>query len=218
MKSWLKKSCGAPPRIFRMRTLNFLAAAILPALCIAPVCQASTLIMTTVTGFINFDSETLNYYDPANGFVPPGYRNSPGAQDSPTVKIVGGNEFGFQDDANLDVTSFSSNGFTFTDTTVSGGSNINLFMTDTAFTGVALISSTFSGLTYSISGDVISVEIPAFNGFDGQVFTASFDVSSTSATPEPSSLALLAIGAAGLAGLYKLRNKARPGRSRGRLA
>jgi len=201
-----------------LRTLNFLAAAILPALFLAPVCHASTLIMTTVTGFINFDSETLNYYDPANGFVPPGYQNSPGAQDSPTVMIVGGNEFGFQDGANLDVTSFSSNGFTFTDTTVSGGSNINLFLTDTAFTGVSLISSTFSGLRYSISGDEISVEIPGFAGVDGQVFTASFDVTSASGTPEPSTFALLAIGAVGLAGLRKFRNKARLGRARKQLA
>lgn len=191
-----------------MRKLNFLAAAILTVLCMAPMCRAG-LIGTTVSGFITFDGETLNYYNPSNGLVPAGYQNSAGAQDSPIVIIVGGDEFGFQDAANVDVTSFSSTGFTFTDTSESGFSfSINLALKDTAFTGVSLISSTFPGLTYSISGDVIKIHNPQFSVAAGQVYTASFSVSSASGVPEPSSFALLLIGTAGLGALRKLRTKA----------
>jgi hypothetical protein len=155
------------------------------------MCRAD-LIGTTVTGVLNFDGNPLNYYDPANGFVPAtGYQNSASNQDSSTVTIVGGNEFGFRDGANQDVTSFTSNGFTFTDTSFLGaGTNIALRFTDTAFGGVSELSSTFSGLTFGISGDVITVDIPAFTTTPGGVLSASFSVT---AVPEPSTLGMVGI-------------------------
>ena len=55
------------------------------------------VVGTTVTGSLDFDSDNINFYVPAIGFVPAGYQNSAGAQDSNTVVIVGGNEFGFDD-------------------------------------------------------------------------------------------------------------------------
>ncbi|MGA2878018.1 MAG: hypothetical protein ABSG13_03630 [Bryobacteraceae bacterium] len=189
-----------------MRALNFLVAAMLPALCLSPLCRAG-LIDTTVTGDLNFAAGTTNFYDPANGFVPAtGYSNSASNQDSPTVTIVGGNEFGYQDGANQDITSFSATGFTFTDTSFTGGgTNITLTFTDSAFTGVSELTNTFSGLTYGIAGDVITVNIPGFTTTEDGVLAASFSVTSTSEVPEPSGFPLLAIGAAGLIWLHKVR-------------
>jgi hypothetical protein len=140
-----------------------------------------------------------------------GVQNSAGAQDSNTVVIVGGNEFGFSDRLNTDVTSFSSTGFTFTDTAITAGANLNIILTltDPAFTGMSLISSTFPGLTFAISGDHITVNIPGLDASAGEVFTASFNVTSTSSVPEPPIHSLMLIGF-GLLGLMMARQK-RPG-------
>ena len=67
-------------------------------LCIMlPGSARADLVGTTVTGSLDFDADGLNFYNPAMGFVPAGFQNSAGAQDSNTVVIVGGNEFGFTD-------------------------------------------------------------------------------------------------------------------------
>jgi hypothetical protein len=164
---------------------------------VLPASARADLVGTTVTGSLDFDADGLNFYNPAMGFVPAGYQNSPGAQNSNTVVIVGGNEFGFTDPGNnTDVTSFSSTGFTFTDTSLSAGPNLNIILTltDPAFTGVSLISSTFPGLTFAILGDQITVDIPGLTASAGEVFTASFNVTSTSSVPEPSTYGLLLIG------------------------
>ena len=166
-------------------------------LCIVlPGSARADLVGTTVTGSLDFDADGLNFYNPAMGFVPAGFQNSAGAQNSNTVVIVGGNEFGFTDPGNnTDVTSFSSTGFTFTDTSITAGPNLNIILTltDPAFAGVSLISSTFPGLTFSISGDQITVDIPGLNASAVEVFTASFNVTSTSAVPEPSTYGLMLI-------------------------
>lgn len=180
-----------------MRSLFFLAL----ATSMSPICFAS-LIGTTVTGDLNFAGGTTNFYDPANGFVPAtGYQNSPDAKDSPTVIIVGGNEFGFEDGANLDVTSFSATGFTFTDTPIATTNNasITLTLTNTAFASVTEVTNSFPGLTFGVAGDVITLNIPAFSVTLGEPLAASFSVTSpTSPVPEPSSVALLLVGASWL--------------------
>ena len=161
-----------------------------------PTSARADLVGTTVTGSLDFDADGLNFYNPAMGFVPAGFQNSVGAQGSNTVVIVGGNEFGFSDGINTDVTSFSGTGFTFTQTSIIPGKNINIIltMTDPAFTGVSLISSTFPGLTFAISGDQITVDIPDITVSAGEVLTASFNATSTSAVPEPSTYGLMLIG------------------------
>jgi len=114
---------------------------------------------------------------------------------------------------NRDVTSFSSTGFTFTDTSITAGPNLNIIltMTDPAFTGVSLISSTFPGLTFAISGDQITVDIPAVNASAGEVFTASFNVTSTSSVPEPSTYGLMLIGLGFLGLMIAMRKRLGPG-------
>ena len=177
---------------------------------VLPASARADLVGTTVTGSLDFDADGLNFYNPALGFVPAGYQNSPGAQNSNTVVIVGGNEFGFTDPGNnTDVTSFSSTGFTFTDTAITAGLNLNIILTltDPAFTGVSLISSTFPGLTFAISGDQITVDIPGLNVSVGEVLTASFNVTSTSSVPEPSTYGLMLIGFGFLGFMMAMRKR-----------
>ena len=57
-----------------------------------------------------------------------------------------------------------------------------------------LISSTFPALTFAISGDQITVDIPDITVSAGEVLTASFNATSTSAVPEPSTYGFMMIG------------------------
>jgi len=180
-----------------LRTRFAFSIGFLGLLCLVlPASARADLVGTTVTGSLDFDADGLNFYNPALGFVPAGFQNSAGAQDSNTVLVVGGNEFGFSDGINTEVTSFSSTGFTFTQTSIIPGKNLNIIltMTDPAFTGVSLISSTFPGLTFAISGDQITVDIPDITVSAGEVLTASFNATSTSSVPEPSTYGLMLIG------------------------
>jgi hypothetical protein len=180
---------------------------------ILPAPARADLVGTTVTGSLDFDSDNKNFYNPAMGFVPAGFQNSAGAQNSNTVVIVGGNEFGFSDGLNTDVTSFTSTGFTFTDTAITAGPNLNIILTltDPAFASVSLISSSFPGLTFAISGDQITVDIPGLDASAGEIFTASFNVTSTSPVPEPSANGLALIGFGFLGLMLAMRKRLRLG-------
>ena len=197
------------------RTRFAFSIGFLGLLCLVlPASARADLVGTTVTGSLDFDGDGLNFYNPALGFVPAGFQNSVGAQDSNTVVIVGGNEFGFTDPGNnTDVTSFSSTGFTFTDTSITAGPNLNIILTltDPAFTGVSLISSTFPGLTFAISGDQITVDIPGLKASAGEVFTVSFNVKSTSSVPESSTDGFMLIGFGFLGLIMAMRKRLGPG-------
>jgi hypothetical protein len=197
-----------------LRTKFAFSIGFLGLLCLVlPATARADLVGTTVTGSLDFDADGLNFYNPAMGFVPAGFQNSAGAQDSNTVVVVGGNEFGFSDGLNTDVTSFSSSGFTFTDTSITAGPNLNVILklTDPAFTGVSLISSTFPGLTFAISGGQITVDIPGLNASDGEVFTASFNVTSASSVPESSTHGFMLIGFGFLGLIMAMRKRLGPG-------
>ena len=161
---------------------------------IGPLCHAD-LIGTAVTGVNSGVPFIDNFWDPANGLVPStGFQNSPSNQDSATVVIVGGNEFG-QINGGPDV-SFSSTGFTLTENLSHqfvGFGQYGITLTDTAFQNVNLIGNTFPGLTYAISGDVISIFIP-LTTVPPYDYSASFSVNS----PEPSGLVVVLLAAVGL--------------------
>lgn len=178
------------------------------ALCVAPAARGGAILGSTVTGDLNFNGFGTNYYDPANGFVPAtGYLNSAANFDSPTVVISSGlPTFGFNDTGNLDVADFSNGTqLIFTDTVEDSGGNssITLTFTDTAFSGITLASNNFSGLTYGIVGDVITINIPGNDSVTaGQVFTGTFNLASV---PEPSTFGMLAAGSAFLVWLRRKR-------------
>ena len=196
----------------KLRAKFVFSIGFLGLLCIMlPGSARADLVGTTVTGSLDFDADGLNFYNPAMGFVPAGYQNSAGAQDSNTVVIVGGNEFGFSDGLNTDVTSFSSTGFTFTQTSITAGQNLNIILT----------------MTDPISGDQITVDIPGITVSAGEVLTASFNVTSaftgvslisstfpgltfaTSSVPEPSTYGLMLIGFGFLGLMMAMRKRLR---------
>jgi len=74
-----------------MRRAGFRYTFIVAVTTVPMVAQAQ-LIGSSVTGTLTSPpSGSPNYFDPANGYVPPGYPNSSGT----TVKIAGGVEFAF---------------------------------------------------------------------------------------------------------------------------
>jgi hypothetical protein len=165
---------------------------------VVQICRAD-LIGTTVTGTLEAVSFPFNYWDPAIGDVPAtGFQNSPSSQDSATVTIVGGNEFGeIYDRTDL---SFSSTGFTLTDdipTQFVAYGPYQITLTDTAFQSVSLVSNTLPGLTYSISNDVITINLPLAN-LPPYERSATFDVN----TPEPSGVVCIVVGGFAL-GLWR---------------
>ena len=175
---------------------------------IAVLClSASTLradaIGTPVTGTLNFTGfGTTNYWDPAHGFVPPGYGNSGG---SVTVPIGPGIEFGYNDTANLDTADFTGTTLTVSDESFIGDSNgWVMTFTDPAFIGFTEIDNGL-GLSYGFSGHTLTLTFPTGNIKGTEVST--FDFTSASPIPEPGTLALMATGLLGAAGLIHRKRR-----------
>lgn len=181
-------------------------------LLVVQVCRAD-LIGTTVTGTFEAVGFPFNYWDPGIGFVPAtGFQNSPSNQDSPTLTIVGGNEFGETEVVGLSYgtdLSFRSTGFTLTENVspqfVAVGP-YQITLTDTAFQSVNLVSNNFPSLTYGISNEVITINLPLTN-VPPYGYSASFDVN----TPEPSGVVWIVLG--GFAVALRRRSLARKDRS-----
>ena len=170
---------------------------------IGMLCLASTawadLIGTTVTGSLQFGGGGLNYYDPANGFVPAsGYLNSsPGG---PTVTIAElAIEFGFSDSLNTDTANFTNTQLIFTDVSTGGSGPYTLTFTDSAFDGVSMATSTLPGMTYSFNDDSHTITIDLPNYVSAGTWSGTFDVvteDERSPTPEPATLWLFGAGLA----------------------
>ena len=108
---------------------NSASISFLGLLClILPASARADLVGTTVTGSLDFDAEGLTFTT-QRWVCTGGFSKLGGCPSSNTVVIVGGNEFGFSDGLNTDVTSFSSTGFTFTDTSITAGPNLNIILT-----------------------------------------------------------------------------------------
>lgn len=150
-----------------------------------------------VNGTINFGANPINYYDPANGFVPAGFGNSSGQP----VTIGGGIEFGFQDGANRDTADFSNTQLLIRDEVFSGAAPwVQTFtlVGGPAFSSLTLVSDSFvPGLTWSVNAGTIQINWAGTNGAND--FRALFDVGVGPAVPEPATWALM-IGGFGLAG------------------
>ncbi len=174
------------------------ALLVLTAICLgfSPVgVKASGLTGTQVTGSLTFPPGNTNYFDPANGYVPPsGYLNASGTTVTIQAPAV---EFGFQDSSNLDLANFSASQFTIEDvvTGVSGGVNgpFTMTFTDSAFLGMTFnkVSDSFpsGGLTFAVTGSTITINSA------GGVVNANDDYTSTfTVVPEPSTWATAFVG------------------------
>jgi hypothetical protein len=167
------------------------------------------LIGTSTTGDLQFSGTgSTNWFDPANGHVPSGYLNN---TQFPNITISGtAVEFGYQDGANLDTADFSNTGLTLGDVSSLGSDAATYTFTDTAFSGATLakLTDTFpGGVTAGISGDTLTIQTPAFA--PSGTFNATFSITpaATAAVPEPSTLALLALGGGALAGWRRWRRR-----------
>ena len=150
------------------------------------------IVGTSVFGELNFSGFTQNFFDPANGFVPPGSPNS----SSPTVEIgAPGLGFAFEDGFSTFHVSFTADSFTLRFLPVPGGRGYrnagDVILTDLSpgtFDGLTMISNTFHDVTFHLTGDTLQFNFGS-QDLRGLGDSATFRVAGTSA-PEPSSAAL----------------------------
>lgn len=145
---------------------------------------------TDVTAGITFDGEGGNYYSPATQTV-----------------LAGGTTWLYNDTANDDPTTITSNEIEFTDHCEYGSceDNVNIILTytDPAFAGATLttLTDTFPS-SYGLSGDTITVNIDSWSGG----LTNNLDIGVNYTTPEPSTSSMLLSGV-GLIGLMLMIRK-----------
>jgi len=150
---------------------------------VAAISTQAQLAGTSVSGTLSFRSPGDDWWDT-----------------SPST-ISEGSSFEYSDAANADSAEFTATGnatgqLTITDQCFNGAANWYMTFTDTSFTGITEVSDNFpTALTYSITGDTISIEMAGINS--AQTDTAVFDIN-TSPVPEPSTIALAGLGIAGL--------------------
>jgi hypothetical protein len=160
------------------------------------------LVGTQVTGTLLFNGGNANLFDPIYGYASLGALNRAGT----TVAIsASATEFGFAPAG----TPYSINA-DFTDSQLKLffnqrlGSNTflpsTMTFTDTAFLGLSLVGSggfeSSSIFSASISGDVITVNLPGGAYIQGATLDATYNITSPSVVPEPNSFILLGIAAA----------------------
>jgi len=156
------------------------------------VSARADLIGTSVTGQMLINDISPNYFESANGFVPPSYGNSGGGTNT-TVTIGSGIEFGYADTLHNDTANFTGTGVTLQEAAVGDTASVTYVFTDTAFAGLTLglTSDDFaSAVTASLAGDVLTLTAPDFYGMG--VYNAVYTLTaSTPAVPESSSVVLL---------------------------
>jgi hypothetical protein len=169
-----------------MRLISFLVALSLGGFGLVAEANAYT-----VAGYLEYPPGFTNYFDPANGYVPPGYDNEAG----PAVPFPG--TFGFFDGENRVTASFTQYAVTIEDVTFSGSGPLILDFFETSpqpkFYDFRLVENTFSDLLYADFDGALIINW-AGTTVPGDA-TAKFVFSA----PESATWAMLLLGFAGLA-------------------
>jgi hypothetical protein len=165
------------------------------------------LLGTSVNGKLEFSGNPNNYFDPVNGFVPAGVGNVA----STTVLIGAGVEFGFFDGANRDTADFSDFGLLVTDiaSTTFGAGAWRMTFINPAFIGLTLteVSDTFpnaGGVAASLSGNTLILNFAGSTAAPA-TWTAQYSFAASSVPDGGTSVCLLALALASLAGIRRLR-------------
>lgn len=182
--------------------MKTILSVLVAALAVCPPLAHADLIGTTVSGNLSFSGTgSTNFLDPAQGVVPAGYGNGFG----PDVVIDSDIEFGLSDNVVLYTFDFSNSTLHIANTTYQPTQETGYVatFTDPAFNSLRVINNTIAGLTFSFSGDVLTVNFAGFtsevNGNVGTADVSLFTLGEVAATPEPSSFVLLGTGLCGLA-------------------
>jgi len=184
-------------------SLRLLAVLVAIFACVPSTLWAVDLYGSAVTGGVYFNGGGINYFDPANGFVPAGYGNS--APNGPVnVVIADWGEFAFSDGANFLLANFTHNELIISDFSTAGALAPTKFtFEDPIFTAITFDSSNFPGtVSASIMGDIITVELSGFSGGHVGLFNANWAVNQV---PEPGTIITLASGLLGAAAFARKR-------------
>jgi len=175
---------------------------------LAPVSFAG-VIGQTITGSLQFNGGGLNYFSPANGFVPAsGYLNS-GAS-ATVVAADPAIEWGYSDGSNTDSADFTPTQLIIGDFASNVNNNAPATYSFTSansgvFTSISLASNNHPGYSsVTLVGNVITVSFVSVgiaSEAAGTQFTTTFNVN---AVPEP---ATFAVAGAALAGLIVWRRR-----------
>ena len=143
-------------------TMRKILSVLVAALALCPALAHADLIGTTVAGDLNFAfAGSTNFLDPAQGFAPLDYGNDFG----PNVVVGSGIEFGLTDTSNVLYSfDFSNSTLHITDTTFQPTTETGYVatFTDPAFNSFRVIDNTLAGLTFSFSGDVLTLNFCRF--------------------------------------------------------
>ena len=151
----------------------------------SPAIARADLIGSTVDGTLLFTGSSTNFFSPASVVVGPGI------------------EFSATDSNILYTFDFTETTLVVTNSTKTPTTEIGFVatFTDPEITELTVLSNTIAGMTFTQSGDVLTVDFAGHQGtpVQGDLGTAVAQVS----TPEPSTFALLGTGLLGVAGTVR---------------
>jgi len=190
-----------------MKSIKGVAALMLAA--VAMPAWAGSLLGIVVHGeMLVSGNGGINSFDPAVGFVPAIYGNA--SQGTNVVTVDPGIEFGYLDGLNTITADFTGNRLILADFSVGGAAAINYrftALTPGAFGSIQLLSNDLSRLSWSLDGDVLTIEVGAINSSEIRQYQATFAIG-PAAAPEPASWAMMLSGFGLIGGAMRTRRGA----------